>query len=89
MGSDNVQNLNSPLQGSALRGNNKCNQNRVAPSQPLVPPLTNTSVAVLRQQMDDNNHELVNRLTNQMGNIFNPIVQESAETNSQSAETNR
>ena len=39
--------------------------------------------------MDDSNHELVNMLTNQMGNLFNPIVQESAETNRQSAETNR
>ena len=84
----NVKNLNSPLQGSAPGGNNRGNQNRVAPSQPLVPPLTNTSVAVLRQQMDDSNHELVNMLTNQMGNVFNPIVQESAETNRQSAETN-
>ncbi|XP_058747094.1 uncharacterized protein LOC131620090 [Vicia villosa] len=41
------------------------------------------SVAVLRQQMDDSNHELVNMLTNQMGTVFNPIVQESAESNRQ------
>src|ERR1051325_4669382 len=39
--------------------------------------------------MDDSNHELVNMLTNQMGNVFNPIVQESTETNRQSAVTNR
>ena len=58
-------------------------------AQQLVLPLTNTSVAVLREQMDDRNHELVNMLTNQMGNVFNPIVQESAETNRQSTETNR
>ncbi|XP_050909779.1 uncharacterized protein LOC127123621 [Lathyrus oleraceus] len=44
-------------------------------------PLSNTSIAVLRQQMDDSNHELVNMLTNQMGIIFNPVIQESAETN--------
>ena len=87
--SDNVQNRNSPLQGSAPGGNNRGNLNRGAPSHPVVSPLTNTSVAVLRQQMDDSNHELVNMLTNQMGNVFNPIVQESAETNRQSAETNR
>ena len=51
--------------------------------------LNTTSVAVLRQQMDDSNHELVNMLTNQMGNVFNPIVKESVETNRQSAEANR
>jgi hypothetical protein len=48
-------------------------------------PLSNTSVAVLRQQMDDSNHELVNMLTNQMGTVFNPLIQESAETNRQVA----
>ena len=53
------------------------------------PIITNTSVNVLRQQMDDSNHEMVNMLTNQMGNVFNPIVQEAAETNRLSAETNR
>ena len=47
--------------------------------------LSNTSVAVLRQQMDDSNHELVNMLTNQMGTVFNPVLQESAETNRQVA----
>ncbi|XP_050896617.1 uncharacterized protein LOC127103396 [Lathyrus oleraceus] len=44
-------------------------------------PLSNTSVAVLRQQMDDSNHELVNMLTNQMGTVLNPQIQEFAETN--------
>src|ERR1044072_8629819 len=39
--------------------------------------------------MDDSNHELVNMLTNQMGNVLNPIVQESIETNKKFAETNR
>ncbi|XP_050919279.1 uncharacterized protein LOC127136800 [Lathyrus oleraceus] len=48
-------------------------------------PLSNTSIAVLRQQMDDSNHELVNMLTNQMGTVFNPVIQESAETNRQVA----
>jgi hypothetical protein len=73
--SDNVQNTNPPLQGSAQGGNIRNNtQNRTM-------PLSNTSIAVLRQQMDDSNHELVNMLTNQMGTVFNPVIQESAETN--------
>lgn len=86
--SNDVQNVSSPLQGSAP-GGNRGNQSRLVPNQPVVPPFTNTSVAVLRQQMDDSNHDLVNMLTNQMGHVINPIVQESAETNRQSAETNR
>lgn len=83
---ENIQNLSSPLQGSAPGGSRG---NQGLPYQPIVSSLTNTSVAVLRQQMDDSNHELVNMLTNQMGNVFNPIVQELVETNRQSAETNR
>ncbi|XP_050896382.1 uncharacterized protein LOC127103145 [Lathyrus oleraceus] len=47
--------------------------------------LSNTSIAVLRQQMDDSNHELVNMLTNQMGTVFNLVIQESVETNRQVA----
>ncbi|XP_058747190.1 uncharacterized protein LOC131620202 [Vicia villosa] len=38
------------------------NQNRVV-------SLSNTSIAVLRQQMDYSNHELVNMLANQMGTV--------------------
>ncbi|XP_050875138.1 uncharacterized protein LOC127078750 [Lathyrus oleraceus] len=47
--------------------------------------LSNTSIAALRQQMDDSNHELVNMLTNQMGTVFNNVIQESAKTNRQVA----
>lgn len=35
--------------------------------------------------MDDSNHELVNMLTNQMGTVFNSVIQEFAETNRQVA----
>ncbi|XP_050897202.1 uncharacterized protein LOC127104023 [Lathyrus oleraceus] len=49
-------------------------------------PLSNTSIATLRQQMDDSNHELVNMLTNQMGTVFNHVIQESTETNRQDAD---
>ncbi|XP_058788296.1 uncharacterized protein LOC131662505 [Vicia villosa] len=68
--------LVSDAQGSTPSAQNRANQNRVV-------PLSNTYVVVLRQQMDDNNHELVNMLTNQMGTVFNPIVQELTESNRQ------
>lgn len=86
--SNDVQNVSSPLQGSAP-GGSRGNQSRIMPNQLVVPPLTNTSVEVLREQMDDSNHDLVHMLTNQMGNVFNPIMQESAKTKRHSVETNR
>ncbi|XP_050890427.1 uncharacterized protein LOC127095840 [Lathyrus oleraceus] len=77
--SDNAQNTNPSLQGSAQGGNVRSNtQNRTI-------PLSNTSISVLKKKMDDSNHELVNMLTNQMGTIFNPVIHESAETNRQVA----
>lgn len=30
---------------------------------------------VLRQQMDEGNHDMVNMLTQQMDTIFNPLIQ--------------
>jgi hypothetical protein len=37
--------------------------------------LTNTSMLSLRQQMDESNHEMVNMLTQQIGTVFNPLIQ--------------
>ncbi|KAK2384605.1 hypothetical protein QL285_071934 [Trifolium repens] len=37
--------------------------------------LTNNSMAVLRQQMDESNHDMVNALTQQIGTVFNPMLQ--------------
>ncbi|KAK2444838.1 hypothetical protein QL285_015833 [Trifolium repens] len=37
--------------------------------------LTNNSMAVLRQQMDESNHDMVNALTQQIGTIFNHMLQ--------------
>jgi hypothetical protein len=37
--------------------------------------LTNTSILSLRQQMDESNHEMVNTLTQQLGIVINPLIQ--------------
>jgi hypothetical protein len=79
--SNNTQNTSPSLQGLA-QGGNAQNRNN---TQNRTMPLSNNSIVALRQQMDDSNHELVNMLTNQMGTIFNPVIQESAETNRQVA----
>ncbi|KAK2428816.1 hypothetical protein QL285_027304 [Trifolium repens] len=39
------------------------------------PTLTNIPLAAMRQQMDDSNHDMVNMLTQQIGTVFNPLIQ--------------
>lgn len=39
-----------------------------------MPPLTNNSPLAVRQQMDDNNHDMVNMITQQIGTMFNPLI---------------
>jgi hypothetical protein len=51
-------------------GSGVVNQQRVIPQN-----LTNTSVLAIRQQMDDSNHEMVNMLTQQLGTVINPLIQ--------------
>lgn len=47
--------------------------------------LTNNFAAVIRQQMDESNHEMVQMLANQIGTIFNPLIQNTTQTNQQMA----
>jgi len=39
--------------------------------------LTNASLMALRQQMEDTNDEMVNMLTQQIGTVFNPLIQQT------------
>lgn len=39
--------------------------------------LTNASLMALRHQIEDCNHEMVNMLTQQIGTVFNPLIQET------------
>jgi len=39
--------------------------------------LTNASLMVLRQQIEDTNHEIINMLTQQIGTVFNPLIQQT------------
>ncbi|KAK2422492.1 hypothetical protein QL285_033024 [Trifolium repens] len=52
---------NQIVSGSATRNGN--------------PSLTNNALNALRQQMDESNHDMVNMLTQQIGTIFNPLIQ--------------
>jgi len=40
-------------------------------------PLTTTSMNLLRQQMDESNHEMVNLLNQQIGTLFNPLIRDT------------
>ena len=40
-----------------------------------LPALTTDFMRSLRQQMDESNHEMVNLLTQQIGTLFNPLIQ--------------
>jgi hypothetical protein len=39
--------------------------------------LTNASLMALWQKMEDTNHEMVNMLTQQIGTLFNPLIQQT------------
>src|SRR4030065_2487722 len=39
--------------------------------------LTTASLRALRQQMEENNNELVNAITLQMGTVFNPLLRDT------------
>jgi hypothetical protein len=50
------------------------------PSRVTPQTLTNTSMASLRQQMDESNHEMVNILNTQIGTVFNPLIKNTNES---------
>src|ERR1044072_1636782 len=72
----------NPYQGSGSAIHSNFRQN---PSQAgfgfnqnaFLPPITNNSVQVLRQTMDESNNDIVNILTQQIGDVFNPLITNS------------
>lgn len=71
-----VANTFSPLQGlgSAVNNLGQNIQPPVGGFSSQLPIFTNNYLAVIRQQMDKSNHEMVNMLTQHMGAIFNPLI---------------
>jgi len=60
----NVHDVHSPS-SSSIFGRN------------TLPPLTTNSMNLLRQQMDESNHEMVNLLTQQISTVFNPLIRDT------------
>lgn len=81
---DPVVNMFSPVQGSRSPLNN---MGRINPplgmgfSTQQMLNFTINSAAVLRWQMDESNHEMVHMLSQKMGTIFNPLIQNTTQTN--------
>lgn len=83
---DPLVNASSPLQGYGFGVNN------LGQNQPLgmglhtqMSNLTDNFVAVLRQQMDKSNHEMVQMLAQTMGIIFNLLIQNTTHSNQKMA----
>ena len=68
--SEPLVNASSPLQGSGASRN----QFLGGPSH-TIPSLTNVSIAILRQQMDESNHDMVQMLAQTLSTVLNPLIQ--------------
>src|ERR1044072_874959 len=85
---DNVVAVHSPFNpyqgsGSAVHSNFRQNQPQGGfgfNQNALLPPITTNSFQVLRQTMDESNHEMVNTLTRQIGDVFNPLINNTNNT---------
>src|ERR1044072_365270 len=85
---DNAVAVSSPLNpyqgsGSAVHSNFRQNQPQTGfglNQNALLPPITTNPVQVLRQTMDESNHEMVNTLTRQIGDVFNPLINNTNNT---------
>ena len=76
--SEPLVNATSPLQGSGTSRN----QFLGGPSH-MIPSLTNASTAILRQQMDESNHEMVQMLAQTLSTVLNPLIQTATQSNQQ------
>ena len=48
-----------------------------------MPSLTNASTAILRQQMDERNHDMVQMLAQTLSTVLNPLIQKTTHLNQQ------
>lgn len=54
-------------------------------SSQLVSAFTSSSITVMRQHMNESNHEMIHMLTQQMGTILRPLIQDSTQSYQQLA----
>lgn len=86
---DNIANVYSPIlaSGSAIGnpGRTIQPQVRMGFGSQAMPTLTTNYVMSMRQQLNESNHDMVNTLTQQMGNIFSPLIRNTNQSYQQLA----
>ena len=78
---NNIITTQSPVQGSGSGMNNMGRNTQNQGSFTQMPILTTSNQAAFRQQMDDNNHDMVGVLAREMSTIFTPLIQNINRTN--------
>jgi len=77
---ENVHNIASDFADQAnsfTMHNVRCPSSSSIFGRNTLPQLTTNSMNLLRQQMDESNHKVVNLLTQKIGNVFNPLIRDT------------
>ena len=90
---DNSMTIFSPFHphnasSSAINNNLRVSQPQAGlglGQQSFLPPLTNHSLQTVRQVVDDSNHDLVYMMTQQICNVFNPLIHNTSNSYQQLA----
>ena len=70
--SEPLVSASSPLQGFGTgMGRNQL----LGGTSHVMPSLTNASTTILRQQMDESNHDMVQMLAQTLSTVLNPLIQ--------------
>ncbi|KEH16963.1 hypothetical protein MTR_0059s0080 [Medicago truncatula] len=78
-----MENVHNSVSASADQANPFTTHNAHSPSsssifgQNTLPVLSSDSMNLLRQQIDESNHEMVNLLTQEIGTVFNPLIRDT------------
>ena len=81
--SEPLVSASSPLQGSGVGMANMGRNQLLGGTSHVMPGLTNASTAVLRQQMDESNHDMVQMLAQTLSTVLNPLIQNTTQSNQQ------
>ncbi|CAI8593036.1 unnamed protein product [Vicia faba] len=73
--SKNMTSVFSPYHRPGPMGNQFGHPTELRFPSKEMPTFTTSYAAIMRQQMDESNHEMVNMLTQQIGAILRPLIQ--------------
>ena len=79
--SDPLVSASSPLQGSGVGMANRSRTQLLGGMSQVMHGLTNASTAVMRQQIDESNHDMVQMLAQTLSTVLNPLIQNTTQSN--------